>query len=138
VQRLGAGSAPLGSTGNRKSSDDDAPSGRDLVVSGNGLTTASQLLVADDEDDDFAINGIADDPPHPVKNDRSHKVSLGGRITLSQIKLKAAAHIITSFGKRQLADLMAVEIERWLHRLGVGPQTWRNYAKVIGSVFRWP
>jgi len=40
-----------------------------------------------------------------------------------------------SFGKCQIADLSAVEIEQWLHRLGVGPQTWRNYAKVIGSVF---
>jgi integrase len=39
------------------------------------------------------------------------------------------------FGTRQLADLKAAAVEAWLHRLEVGPETWRNYAKVIGSVF---
>ena len=40
-----------------------------------------------------------------------------------------------AFGTRQLADLKSSDVEAWLHRLDVGPETWRNYAKVIGSVF---
>ena len=39
------------------------------------------------------------------------------------------------FGTQQLADLKSAAVEAWLHRLEVGPETWRNYAKVIGSVF---
>ncbi len=39
------------------------------------------------------------------------------------------------FGPRQLADLTLRDVETWLHRLDVAPQTWTNYARVIGSVF---
>jgi len=40
-----------------------------------------------------------------------------------------------SFGTRQIASITAAEIERWLHKLEVGPTTWANYAKVINSIF---
>lgn len=39
------------------------------------------------------------------------------------------------FGNLQLADIKAAAVESWLHRLKVGAETWRNYAKTIGSVF---
>ena len=39
------------------------------------------------------------------------------------------------FGSRQIADVSMREVEAWLHRLNVSPQTWTNYARVIGSVF---
>jgi integrase len=39
------------------------------------------------------------------------------------------------FGSRQIADVSMREVEAWLHRLDVSPQTRTNYARVIGSVF---
>lgn len=39
------------------------------------------------------------------------------------------------FGSRQTAEVSMREVEAWLHRLNVSPQTWTNYARVIGSVF---
>ncbi len=39
------------------------------------------------------------------------------------------------FGPQQISTVKPAAIEAWLHRLGVGGETWRNYAKAIGSVF---
>lgn len=39
------------------------------------------------------------------------------------------------FGSRQIAEVSMREVEAWLHRLDMSPQTWTNYARVIGSVF---
>lgn len=39
------------------------------------------------------------------------------------------------FGAKQIADVTLREVESWLNRLDVAPQTWTNYARVIGSVF---
>lgn len=40
-----------------------------------------------------------------------------------------------AFGERQIADVTLKDVDAWLHRLDVAPQTWTNYARVIGSVF---
>ncbi len=40
------------------------------------------------------------------------------------------------FGKQQIADVTLADVERWLHRLDVSAGTFRNYAKVLASVFR--
>jgi hypothetical protein len=55
----------------------------ELTAEGGDLITKSLLLVADDVDDDVAVDGVADD----AKNDRTHKIQLGGRLKISAVKI---------------------------------------------------
>ena len=48
----------------------------DLQVEGNDLITKSMLLTSDDVDDAYHVDGIADN----AKNDRTHKIQLGGKL----------------------------------------------------------
>jgi integrase len=40
-----------------------------------------------------------------------------------------------TFGSRQIASITTAEIDSWLHKLGVGPVAWMNYARSINSIF---
>ena len=55
----------------------------DLVADEGDAISKSMLLVSDDVDDDHAVEGINDD----VKNDRTHKVQLGGNFKIEGIKI---------------------------------------------------
>jgi integrase len=41
----------------------------------------------------------------------------------------------TAFGSRDIASITTAEIDSWLHKLGVGPVAWMNYARSINSIF---
>ncbi|WP_395748847.1 hypothetical protein [Prosthecobacter sp.] len=45
------------------------------------------------------------------------------------------ARFSTEFGGRIAADVTSVEIECWLHGLGISPVSFANYKRVIGSIF---
>lgn len=45
------------------------------------------------------------------------------------------ARFSTNFGPRIAADVTSVEIECWLHGLGLSPVSFANYKRVIGSIF---
>ena len=78
-------------------------------------------------------------PPHTVAQAIDARMDAADRRKLSprhQDDLKSRLERFRlKFGERQAADITAHEIETWLHRLDVAPQTWTNYARVIGSVF---
>jgi integrase len=40
-----------------------------------------------------------------------------------------------TFGSRQIASITTAEIDSWLHKLGVGPVAWMNYARSVNSIF---
>ena len=64
----------------------DDPTEIDFQVEGADLITKSMLLVSDNVDDDYKVDGIADD----VKNDRTHKVQLGGEVQINGLNLAGA------------------------------------------------
>jgi len=55
----------------------------ELTAQNGDLVSQSLLLVSDDVDDDFAVDGIADDDP----KDRTHKIQLDGKVKISAIKI---------------------------------------------------
>jgi integrase len=40
-----------------------------------------------------------------------------------------------AFSTRNIASITTAEIDSWLHKLGVGPVAWMNYARSINSIF---
>jgi integrase len=61
------------------------------------------------------------------RNGRSDRTLVDSRLRLTKFE--------ETFGPRQIISITAAEIEQWLHKLKVGAQTWRNYARVINSIF---
>ena len=55
----------------------------ELTAQGGDLISKSLLLVSDDVDDNFPIDGVADDAP----KDRTHKIQLEGKVKISAIKI---------------------------------------------------
>jgi len=78
-------------------------------------------------------------PPHTVSEAIDARMDAADRRKLSarhQEDLKSRLERFRlDFGERQLADITLRDVETWLHRLDVAPQTWTNYARVVGSVF---
>jgi integrase len=68
-----------------------------------------------------------------VRLDAAHKRGLSVR-HLEDLRARLTRFAV-DFGARPIAGVTREEIDAWLHRLGVAPQTWRNYGRVIGSVF---
>ena len=60
----------------------------DMQVEGSDLITKSMLLVSDDVDDNHQVGGVTDDS----KNDRTHKIQLGGKFQVKSIKIGGAEH----------------------------------------------
>jgi integrase len=52
----------------------------------------------------------------------------------SDLRLRLAK-FETAFGTRNIASITTAEIDSWLHKLGVGPVAWMNYARSINSIF---
>jgi integrase len=78
-------------------------------------------------------------PPHTVGQAIDARMDAADRRKLStrhQEDLKSRLERFRrDFGERQAADVTLRDVESWLHRLDVAPQTWTNYARVVGSVF---
>jgi hypothetical protein len=85
---FGADSVKLATVDNSDASYNDDATEIDLQVEGNDLITKSMLLVSDDVDDDHPVDGIADD----AKNDRTHKIQLGGNLQIMALKLGGTEH----------------------------------------------
>ena len=84
-------SVKLSTVDNPDSSYDDDETEIELEVDGNDLITKSLLLVSDDIDDDYAGNGVGADD---AKNDRTHKVQLGGKVQVKSITIDGTEYPI--------------------------------------------
>jgi len=82
--KLGSISIKLSTVENSEPEYDDDSNDIDLVEDGDDQTTLSLLLVSDDVDDEYAGNEVG---PDDEDNDRTHKVSLGGKVRVSSIKV---------------------------------------------------
>lgn len=67
----------------------DNPTEIELVQTNGTWETPSLILVSDQEDDDEYLGGIGNDDQ---TNDRSHKIQLGGKVRVSEIKIDGTAH----------------------------------------------
>ena len=85
---FGATSIKAATVENPDGSYNDDPTEIDLQVEGNDLITKSMLLVSDDVDDAHPVDGIADN----ARNDRTHKVQLGGKLQIKSIHFAGADH----------------------------------------------
>lgn len=70
------------STENPDSTYNDDATEIELEVDSNDLVSKSLLLVSDDEDDDESNHSIGTDD---AKNDRTHKVQLGGSVKIESL-----------------------------------------------------
>ena len=87
-------SIKLATVDNPKAAYNDDATEIDLAANSNGdLITQSLLLVSDDVDDDYAGNGVGVDD---AKNDRTHKVQLGGKVQISSINVNGTNHQVNS------------------------------------------
>lgn len=81
---LGAASVRLGTrTGGSLDLPDNTPVEVDLHPEGDDLVSPSLLLVADDIDDDYPVDGVADD----AKNDRTFRIRQGGLVQVASVNL---------------------------------------------------
>ncbi|MEI6736612.1 MAG: hypothetical protein WCL31_06820, partial [Actinomycetes bacterium] len=80
---LGPVSISVATAENSVTSYDDDATEIDMNVDGNDLITQPMLLVSDDIDDDYLVDGVADD----AKNDRTHIVQLGGKFQIKNITI---------------------------------------------------
>lgn len=90
------------STDSAGSKYDDAPTDIDLTETAENsgvFESKSLMLVSDDVDDDFQVDGIADD----AKNDRTHKIALGGTV-------KVLYHIDANTTKSAEAEVLVYGI----------------------------
>ena len=85
---MGTVSIKVATVENPDASYNDDETEIDMQVDGNDLITKSMLLVSDDVDDDHKVDGIADD----AKNDRTHKIQLGGKFQIKSIKIGGTEH----------------------------------------------
>jgi hypothetical protein len=85
---MGTVSIKVATVENSDASYNDDESEIDMQVEGNDLITKSMLLVSDDVDDDYQVDGVVDD----AKNDRTHKVQLGGKFQVKSIKIGGTEH----------------------------------------------
>jgi hypothetical protein len=69
----------------------DDPTEIDLMDIGDGTTAISEamILVADDHDDDYAGSGAGADDQ---KNDRTHKIQLGGNLVIKSLTIRGQKH----------------------------------------------
>jgi hypothetical protein len=85
---MGAISIKIATVDNPDTAYNDDETQIDMQVEGNNLITKSMLLVSDDVDDDHQVDGVADD----AKNDRTHKIQLGGKFQVKSIKIGGTEH----------------------------------------------
>ncbi len=78
---LGVTSIMLATSGNPDSHYDDDPTQLDLMPNGSDVLSKSLLLVSDDIDNDFQIDGIANNSA----NDRSLEIQLSGMLSIKSI-----------------------------------------------------
>lgn len=67
----------------------DDPTEIELVQTNGAWETPSLILVSDQEDDEEYLGDIGRDDQ---TNDRSHKIQLGGKVRVSEIKINGASH----------------------------------------------
>ena len=85
---LGGISIKVSTTDNPDAADyNDNATQIDLVADGADAISKSMLLVADDVDDDYPVDGVADD----ATGDRTHKIQLGGNFKIEEIKIGTGA-----------------------------------------------
>jgi hypothetical protein len=87
---MGTASIKVATVENPDGSYNDGETEIDLQVEGNDLISKSMLLVSDDVDDDHSVDGVADD----AKNDRTHKIQLGGKLQVKSLKLGGTEHSV--------------------------------------------
>ncbi len=85
---LGVTAAEIATGDNPDPAYDDDPTEIDLGGDDHAIS-GSMILVADDHDDDFAGSGAGVDD---AKNDRTHKIQLGGNLIVKRIKVQGAWH----------------------------------------------
>jgi hypothetical protein len=85
---MGAVSIKVATVDNPDANYNDDETEIDMQVEGNVLISKSMLLVSDDADDDHQVDSISDDG----KNDRTHKVQLGGKFQVKSIKIGSIEH----------------------------------------------
>jgi hypothetical protein len=85
---MGAVSIKVATVENPEASYNDDETEINLQVEGSDLISKSMLLVSDDVDDDHPVDGVADD----AKNDRTHKVQLGGKFQVKSVKIAGTEH----------------------------------------------
>ena len=85
---MGAVSIKVATVENPDTAYNDDETEIEMQVEGNDLITKSMLLVSDDTDDDHQVDSIADD----AKNDRTHKIQLGGKFQVKSIKISGTDH----------------------------------------------
>jgi len=83
-------SIKLATAGNPEATYNDDPTQIDLVQDGDWFISKSLLLVSDDTDDDYFRNGVGKDDE---KNDRTHKIQLGGNVRVESIIIDGEEHV---------------------------------------------
>ena len=94
--------------------DDDATE-IDLHPDGGDAISKSLLLVADDVDDDHPVDSIDDD----AKNDRTHKVQLGGNVKIARIIVNGTGYDANF--KTPVPAEKTVEVKVWAQNGGGVP-----------------
>jgi hypothetical protein len=84
---LGGISVKFSTTGNPDTAYNDNATQIDLVADSADAISKSMLLVSDDVDDDYPVDGTADD----ATGDRTHKIQLGGNFKIEEIKIGTGA-----------------------------------------------
>jgi hypothetical protein len=80
---FGSGSAKIATVDNPDAAYNDGETEIEFVVDGADLISKSMILVSDDVDDGHTVGGIGDGG----KNDRTHKIQLGGKLIIKSLKL---------------------------------------------------
>ena len=88
---LGVTSVEIATEDNPDAAYNDDATEIDVVDSGDGkaVITKAMILVSDDDDDDYAANGAGADDQ---KNDRTHKVQLGGNLVIKSVTINGKKH----------------------------------------------
>jgi hypothetical protein len=88
---LNSASIKLGTVENPDTKYNDDETEIEMEVDGNDLITKSMLLVSDDVDDIYAGNNVGADDD---KNDRTHKIQLGGSVKINTVQIDGVDYLI--------------------------------------------
>ncbi len=93
----------------------------ELTPQGGDLISKSLLLVSDDVDDNFPVDGIADD----AKNDRTHKIQLDGKVKISAIKIGTTAEQVMDMKVPvKVKKTVKVKLVNCVHGLFINDPCW--------------
>jgi hypothetical protein len=116
---MGGISIKVSTADNPDSAYNDNATQIDLQADGGDAISKSMLLVSDDVDDDYAVDGIADD----ATGDRTHKIQLGGNFKIEEIKIGTGAW-------QTLGTKAPVPVEK---TVSIGVVILRNKAQAAGG-----